>query len=60
MALYIILEKLKVLLKIKKACENNLNIMVPIIEAAKSYVTMGEIVATMKTEFGEWQETAVF
>ena len=46
--------------KIKKACENNLNIMVPIIEAAKSYVTMGEIVATMKTEFGEWQETAVF
>ena len=46
--------------KIKEACENNLNIMVPIIEAAKSHVTMGEIVETMKTEFGEWQETAVF
>ena len=46
--------------KIKEACANNLNIMVPIIEAAKSYVTMGEIVDAMKVEFGEWQETAVF
>ena len=46
--------------KIKEACEDNLNIMVPIIEAAKSHVTMGEIVETMKIEFGEWQETAVF
>jgi methylmalonyl-CoA mutase N-terminal domain/subunit len=46
--------------KIKEACKNNLNIMVPIIEAAKSHVTMGEIVEIMKTEFGEWQETAVF
>ena len=32
----------------------------PIIKAAKLHVTMGEIVETMKTEFGEWQETAVF
>jgi methylmalonyl-CoA mutase N-terminal domain/subunit len=48
------------LLKIKEACENDLNMMIPIIEAAKSHVTMGEIVEIMKTEFGEWQETAVF
>jgi methylmalonyl-CoA mutase N-terminal domain/subunit len=34
--------------------------MLPIIAAAKAYVTMGEIVITMKAEFGEWQETAVF
>ena len=31
-----------------------------IINAAKAYVTMGEIVVAMKVEFGEWQETAVF
>ena len=48
------------MLKIKEACENDLNMMIPIIEAAKSHVTMGEIVEIMKTEFGEWQETAVF
>ena len=34
--------------------------MPPIIEAAKAYVTLGEIVIAMKTEFGEWQESAVF
>jgi methylmalonyl-CoA mutase N-terminal domain/subunit len=42
------------------ACRNNENLMIPIIAAAKAYVTMGEIVITMKAEFGEWQETAVF
>lgn len=42
------------------ACRNNENLMPPIIAAAKAYVTMGEIVITMKEEFGEWQETAVF
>ena len=31
-----------------------------IIEAAKVYVTLGEIVTAMKAEFGEWQEAAVF
>ena len=45
---------------IGKACKNNENLMPPIIEAAKSYVTLGEIVDAMKAEFGEWQETAVF
>tara|TARA_B110000881_G_C18264136_1_gene359469 strand:- start:34 stop:612 length:579 start_codon:yes stop_codon:yes gene_type:complete len=46
--------------KIQEACINEYNIMPPIIAAAKSFVTMGEIIAAMKAEFGEWQETAVF
>jgi len=45
---------------IGEACHNDKNLMPPIIEAAKSYVTLGEIVDAMKAEFGEWQETAVF
>jgi methylmalonyl-CoA mutase N-terminal domain/subunit len=46
--------------KIQEACINEYNIMPPIIAAAKSFVTMGEIIAAMKSEFGEWQEAAVF
>jgi methylmalonyl-CoA mutase N-terminal domain/subunit len=34
--------------------------MPSIIEAAKAYVTLGEIVTVMKVEFGEWQEAAAF
>ena len=34
--------------------------MPPIIAAAKSFVTMGEIIVAMKAEFGEWKEAAVF
>ena len=30
-----------------------------IIDAAKSYTTMGEIVDAMKVIFGEWEENAV-
>ena len=48
------------LYKIRETCENGGNIMPPIIEAAKVYVTLGEIVTAMKAEFGEWQEAAVF
>ena len=48
------------LYKIRETCANGGNIMPPIIEAAKVYVTLGEIVTSMKTEFGEWQEAAVF
>ena len=48
------------LLEIQEACKNGNNLMPPIIEAAKVYVTMGEIVVAMKAEFGEWQESAVF
>ena len=46
--------------QIQDACINGYNIMPPIIAAAKSFVTMGEIIAAMKAEFGEWQEAAVF
>ncbi len=46
--------------EVKKACKNNTNIMPPIINAAKSYVTLGEIVDAMKDVFGEWQETSIF
>ena len=30
-----------------------------IIDAAKSYATLGEIVDSMKSVFGEWQENPV-
>ena len=48
------------ILKIKEACNNGSNLMYPIIEAAKEYVTLGEIVDALKAEFGEWHETTVF
>ena len=48
------------LYKIRETCANGGNIMPPIIEAAKVYVTLGEIVTAMKAEYGEWQEAAVF
>ena len=48
------------LYKIRETCANGGNIMPPIIEASKVYVTLGEIVTAMKAEFGEWQEVAVF
>lgn len=46
--------------RIQEACVNGENIMPPIIEAAKAYATMGEIIVAMKAEFGEWQEAAIF
>ena len=48
------------LYKLRETCANGCNIMPPIIEASKVYVTLGEIVTAMKVEFGEWQEAAVF
>lgn len=45
---------------IKTACSGNDNIMPPIIEAAKAYATLGEIVSAMKEVFGEWQESSIF
>jgi len=45
---------------IKDACRTKENIMPPIIEAAKAYATMGEIVSAMKEVFGEWQESSIF
>ena len=45
---------------IQVCCKNKKNIMPAIINAAKSNVTLGEIVTVMKVEFGEWQEAASF
>jgi len=44
---------------ITAACKEGRNVMQPIILAAKSYATVGEIVDAMKIVFGEWQETSV-
>ena len=49
-----------VLSAIKAACSNQENLMPLTIEAAKEYATLGEIIAAMKSEFGEWQESAIF
>ena len=46
--------------QIIETCQSGHNLMPVIINAAKSYCTLGEIVDAMKTEFGEWQENSVF
>ncbi len=46
--------------KIKKACQNGDNLVPLIVNSAKAYCTLGEIVETMKAEFGEWQESSFF
>ena len=50
----------KTLKKVEESCKNGSNLLPPIIEAVKAGATMGEIVITMKNEFGEWNETSVF
>ena len=45
---------------ITKVCSTNDNLVIPIIEAAKNYCTLGEIVEAIKVEFGEWSESSVF
>lgn len=46
--------------EIMNACRTKENLIEPIIKAAKAYATLGEIVTSLKAEFGEWQEAAVF
>lgn len=46
--------------KVAEACKDGTNIMPPIIEAARQYATLGEIVDAMKQVFGEWQESSIF
>ena len=45
---------------ITKACSTKDNLVIPIIEAAKNYCTLGEIVEAIKIEFGEWSESSAF
>ena len=54
--LYLVEDSLE---NLRQSCLNNKNIMDPIINCARNYATLGEIVHTMKSVFGEWQETAV-
>ena len=46
--------------RIQECCKSDDNLIVPTIEAAKAYATLGEIVVAVKSEFGEWQEASVF
>ena len=46
--------------EIVRTCKTGENLVPVIINAAKSYCTLGEIVGAMKTEFGEWHENSVF
>ena len=45
--------------KITESAKTNENLMPLIIDAALEYATLGEIVDSMKSVFGEWQEKAV-
>ena len=45
---------------ITDTCRNGDNLVPPIVNAAKNYCTLGEIVDAMKLEFGEWTESSVF
>jgi methylmalonyl-CoA mutase N-terminal domain/subunit len=49
----------KSLKKVEQAASGNLNLVQPIVDAAKSGATVGEIVACMKNVFGDWQESPV-
>lgn len=41
---------------IRAACQNNMNVMPVLIEAAKAYATLGEITDVMRQEFGVYKE----
>jgi methylmalonyl-CoA mutase N-terminal domain/subunit len=48
------------LFNIKEACKSDTNLMLPVIAAAKSDVTLGEIVEAMKNVYGEWEESSSY
>lgn len=41
---------------LRDACHKNSNLMYPILEAAKSYATLGEIAGVLKEVYGEYRE----
>jgi methylmalonyl-CoA mutase N-terminal domain/subunit len=45
---------------LKAAAEGDANLMPPIVEAARAYVTMGEMCDVLREVWGVWRETPVF
>jgi methylmalonyl-CoA mutase, N-terminal domain len=45
---------------LKAAAKGDANLMPPIVEAARAYVTMGEMCDALREEWGVWRETPVF
>jgi methylmalonyl-CoA mutase N-terminal domain/subunit len=45
---------------LKAAAEGDANLMPPIVEAARAYVTMGEMCDALREVWGVWRETPVF
>lgn len=45
---------------LRAACLDGANVMPPILECTRSVCTLGEMVSTMKSVFGVYQETTVF
>jgi methylmalonyl-CoA mutase N-terminal domain/subunit len=48
------------LARLKEAAAGNANLMPPIIEASRAYVTMGEMCDALREVWGVWRETPVF
>jgi methylmalonyl-CoA mutase N-terminal domain/subunit len=46
--------------KLKEAAEQDKNLMYPLIDCAKSYCSLGEMVNSLKEVFGEWTEPKFF
>ena len=44
---------------LRKACNSDENIMPYILDAVKSYATLGEICGVMREEFGEYKQTVM-
>ena len=52
--------KVKIKLKsIENACQSKENLVPLIIDAALEYATLGEIVSSMQSHFGDWQEKSI-
>jgi methylmalonyl-CoA mutase N-terminal domain/subunit len=48
------------LARLKEAAASDENLMPPIIDASRAYVTMGEMCDSLRSVWGEWRETPVF
>jgi methylmalonyl-CoA mutase N-terminal domain/subunit len=48
------------LAELKRAAEGDVNLMEPIMDAARLYVTMGEMCEALRDVWGIWRETPVF